>query len=510
MSFGARNLFSQAIKYFCKVLEYAPADARAAFELGVIHLMFCRFNKAEKYFSDIHASNYRKNDVTTYLKKIKSVARAEDVTLSVCLIVKNEEKLLPRCLQSVAAIADEIVVVDTGSADRTVEIAREFGARVFHYEWQQDFAAAKNYSNQQATGDWILQLDADEEIFIEDQNKVREVIHQGNCHGAFLAIHNRVSDSFGESIPSVHYLTRLYRNRQDIYYEKPVHEELHITGEILPVDIRILHHGYNLDPDYLREKRQRNGEILYERLQNKPEDLTTLFYLSMMHIGNKENEQAAEFAKRALAVMEGEGPEKEHLKLMLLNNLVIVGIEKGDYEDVEQHCRESIATNDEFLEAFYYLGQIDFIRERFATAKEHLQVFIKRYYHRAQDPVFNLFSSNAGNLLFQAFHYLGKIYRREKKFAMAKEMYLKAVEQNKEFWVGYIDLGYLAMDRKDWYEAAQYLDKGIQMARTNPQVNPGQKAAWFDLSNAIKNYVAVLKKQSFDNKNSGIGHGTNI
>ena len=84
--------------------------------------------------------------------------------LSVCMIVKNEERFLGQCLASVKDIADELIVIDTGSTDRTVEIAREHGAQVGHFEWCNDFAAARNASIAAATGDWILFLDADEEL----------------------------------------------------------------------------------------------------------------------------------------------------------------------------------------------------------------------------------------------------------------------------------------------------------------------------------------------------------
>ncbi len=84
--------------------------------------------------------------------------------LSVCLITKNEEANLARCLESLRGLWDELIVVDTGSTDRTVEIAHSFGARLFHFTWQDDFSLARNFCISQATGDWILSIDADESI----------------------------------------------------------------------------------------------------------------------------------------------------------------------------------------------------------------------------------------------------------------------------------------------------------------------------------------------------------
>ncbi len=85
-------------------------------------------------------------------------------TLSLCMIVKNEEKHLARCLSSVKDVADEIVIVDTGSTDKTIEIAESFSAKIFHFDWVNDFSAARNFALSKCTGDWILYLDADEEL----------------------------------------------------------------------------------------------------------------------------------------------------------------------------------------------------------------------------------------------------------------------------------------------------------------------------------------------------------
>ena len=247
MIYEAQHRYADAMRSFEEALALNRNYGDALFEMGVIQMILCRFDLAAGYLEKAKAQRCRVAEVRSFLKKIERVAHPKDVTLSACLIVKNEEKHLSTCLESLAAICDEIVVVDTGSEDDTVPIAEAFGAKIFHYAWRKDFSAARNFAIEQASGDWIIQLDADEELFPEDQHKVREVIQQGKCDGAYLALHNRVSNSFGESEPSVHYLVRLFRNRRDFYYENAIHEILKTTGKVIPVDINILHHGYNLD-----------------------------------------------------------------------------------------------------------------------------------------------------------------------------------------------------------------------------------------------------------------------
>jgi len=110
---------------------------------------------------------------------IPRTLESSNPTLSICIIVKDEEKNIGKCLRSIKPLADEMIVVDTGSTDRTKEIAKVFGAKVFEFEWTNSFSDARNYSISKASGDWILILDADEVIAPEDFGKIRELIKKG-------------------------------------------------------------------------------------------------------------------------------------------------------------------------------------------------------------------------------------------------------------------------------------------------------------------------------------------
>ena len=93
------------------------------------------------------------------------------------MIVKNEEKYLPQCLNSIKDIVDEIIIVDTGSIDKTVEIAESFGAKVYHYKWNNSFSEARNESLKYANNDWILIMDADDEFCSDDKEKFKELLN---------------------------------------------------------------------------------------------------------------------------------------------------------------------------------------------------------------------------------------------------------------------------------------------------------------------------------------------
>jgi glycosyltransferase involved in cell wall biosynthesis/tetratricopeptide (TPR) repeat protein len=162
-------------------------------------------------------------------------------TLSICLITKNEEAHLARCLESVRGLWDDLVVVDTGSTDRTVEIARAFGARLFEFTWQDDFSLARNFCIAQATGDWILSIDADESIAARDHAIIRDYLRQDDVDAVLSSQRHYVTHSvvvgwqpgpggYEEGRPYPGFMDvrcrRLFRNRPWLRFRNRVHEEL--------------------------------------------------------------------------------------------------------------------------------------------------------------------------------------------------------------------------------------------------------------------------------------------
>ena len=144
----------------------------------------------------------------------------ENPKLTVCMIVRDEEKALPRCLKSVQSVADEIIVVDTGSVDDTVSIAREYGAEVFRFEWCNDFAAARNESLKHATGDWVLQIDADEELVFDSILRLRQRILESNV----ICYSIKCDNGPTYTGPRFGWFDRLFRRHPGVIYHGPYHE----------------------------------------------------------------------------------------------------------------------------------------------------------------------------------------------------------------------------------------------------------------------------------------------
>ena len=180
-------------------------------------------------------------------------------TISLCMIVKNEEKFLSNCLKSIENFVNEIIIVDTGSTDKTIEIAKSFNSKLYYYEWDDNFSNARNFSIEKATMDWILVLDADETLSTIDQKIISKEINSKINNVAYML--NTINESStGVDIQS--FVPRLFPNHKNIYFKNPIHEQItesleKINFNLVKSKAKINHVGYNsekVDQDKKQEE----------------------------------------------------------------------------------------------------------------------------------------------------------------------------------------------------------------------------------------------------------------
>jgi tetratricopeptide (TPR) repeat protein len=203
--------------------------------------------------------------------------------ISLCMIVKNSEATLPTCLRSVADLVHEMIVVDTGSTDRTKEIAAALGARVFDFAWCDSFAAARNESLRHATGDWIFWLDADEYLNEENRGKLRALFASLGKAPAAFNLKQRSAQVRPHDPPTLVDQCRLFRNHPEIRWSYRVHEQIlpaigRLGHPVHFTDICIDHSGYT-DPATRAQKDQRNLRLLHLQEAEQPDEAFTLFNL---------------------------------------------------------------------------------------------------------------------------------------------------------------------------------------------------------------------------------------
>lgn len=189
------------------------------------------------------------------------------VSVSLCMIVKNEEDVLARCLESVDSLADEIIIIDTGSTDKTKSIAEKYTDKIYDFTWIDDFSAARNFSYEKATGDYILWLDADDILMPEDREKFKTLKETLTFDTDVVMMrYNTAFDERGR-VTFSYFRERLSKRNRNFRWYEPVHEYLQFGGNILHSDVAITHGKLKVT------RSSRNLEI-YENLLAKGEILS--------------------------------------------------------------------------------------------------------------------------------------------------------------------------------------------------------------------------------------------
>jgi glycosyltransferase involved in cell wall biosynthesis len=279
----------------------------------------------------------------------QAARRAFAVRLSQCMIVKNEEKNIERALSWAKDIAFEQIVVDTGSTDRTVEIAESMGATVYHFAWIDDFSAAKNFAIEQATGNWIAFLDADEYLNAEDTAKLTPLIEQvwrdpklkdTVAISTPLANLNDAGNVFGTATQQ-----RFFRNLPAVRYVNKIHEYLAL-GDGLSFfigAITILHTGYAASQLSGQDKAGRNVAMLRRELAEHPDDANIKGYLAdslKVDVANPESLNEADALYQE--VVDSGQPLNEVVARSSYTYLAVKAVEKRRYGDAIDLCTRAV------------------------------------------------------------------------------------------------------------------------------------------------------------------------
>lgn len=361
--------------------------------------------------------------------------------VSACMIVKNEEEFLPKCLTSIKDVVDEIIIVDTGSNDRTVTIAKGFGAKVYFYHWNENFSEARNYSISHASGEWILQIDADEELERACIPEFLCAISNEKYNGIIVSIVSIINDSLHKF-----YYPRIFR-RGKAFYKDIIHEQIIIKGEQLPTEIKLYHHGYNLEEKKMQIKWQRTTQLLKKQITQ--DKYNSFAWFNLIHNYRSQNlftdgivagEEAINIIKSAPA----------ETKVHLHNFIMII------YETA--NC---------------YLRVGDFIRAKKLC-----------FYALSKIAELNITPENIDILFTLACIYLKEGGYQEsinyfKRFLSLRERYFKNI--NRDYliidtlgydYAAYNGLGYCFGNLGQWQMAINYLQKAIS---SNPRYLPTYK-----------------------------------
>lgn len=291
------------------------------------------------------------------------------ITLS--MIVKNEEKHLRGCLESVKDIIGEIVIVDTGSNDATLEIAKEHQAEIYHFPWNDDFAAARNFALEKSKGEWILYLDADERLSISSKTELKKLVEEnaaGKGKRAYQCSIKNIDDF--NSRPSTMLYTRLFPNDPKIRFEGAIHEQIENSlisnnYKIFKSGIEIIHIGYSTNKDQLKIKAERNLKILLKEFENI-KTAYNAFHIAQSYALLDNKTEALKFFKYALQ----DKTLKKEYRALAFRYIAIESAQHQDWKKAFENITSSLQSDPDQPLALLAASKIFIKTGNFAEAEK--------------------------------------------------------------------------------------------------------------------------------------------
>ncbi|WIV19071.1 glycosyltransferase [Paenibacillus polygoni] len=344
-------------------------------------------------------------------------------TISLCMIVKDEEQMLPACLESVQGAVDEIIVVDTGSTDNTVQLAESYGASIVHFTWSHDFAAARNAGLEAAAGDWILFLDADERI---DEQGARELpiwAQQDGIEGYFLQIHNYTGNGSGGV--TINPVLRMFRHRPEYRFQGRIHEQIaesivsqRTEAHFHMTDVIIHHYGYSETIVSAKNKVNRNMELLQQIIEEDPGNPFHDYNLGVEYLRMGELQQALRCFQKSWSGLDPARVSYAHLVLKY-----------------EVRCLQALGQWGEAMEKIaegrrLYPGYTDLLHAEAFTQNtlgrtEEAEKILQEALHMG--PAAEMYHTEEGIGTFQTLYMLGQYAEQREALEEAVDAYVEAV-----------------------------------------------------------------------------------
>lgn len=299
--------------------------------------------------------------------------------LSIAMIVKNEEKNIEESLNTISKLKSsmsiEIIVVDTGSTDKTVDIARKYTDKVFFHKWEDDFAKMRNISLSYCTGDWILVVDADE--ILDNPEEILKLFNNKSIESyntATVKITNYAT-SLKEN-KSIVNIARLFRNSKDIKYMGIIHEQPTYKAPVLISDIKFSHNGYVKDDYELMEyKFKRNTKLLLKYIEENGDDIYTYFQLSQSYFVVQKIKESIFYIKKSINMIGNDNYLfKKHLYVFALYYKELYSLK--DYEKCIEICKKVMKEDKNIIDTYYLLSCCYYYKKNYKEALKYGEIYL--------------------------------------------------------------------------------------------------------------------------------------
>lgn len=282
--------------------------------------------------------------------------------LSICMMVKNEENNMERCLSSIIKLLEktdvELIIVDTGSEDRTVEIASQYTSLIYHHPWSSNFSEMRNISISYASGEWIFILDADEELdgpesilaFLNDSIALR------TYQTASLTVRN-FTKNHDLSLYNDLVSNRFFRNDGFFHYEGIIHNMAVFKEPVIQLNTTLHHYGYINDDDKLMEKKfERTERLLKKELEKNPNNIYYMYQLSVSYGMYRKWHEAEQVAKMAFALIMKMNKNEKNNYFYVYSHMMIIYKQFGCYEKIIELCQEALDIRPEDIDSNFFMA----------------------------------------------------------------------------------------------------------------------------------------------------------
>lgn len=396
-------------------------------------------------------------------------------SIGLILIVKNEEAFIEQCLNSTKGIFDQIVVVDTGSIDRTPEIIKEKFPKVelYFHPWEKNFSKARNQCLDYIKTMWVMYLDADEVISPGSGKKIRNIVNEINPRFPIILvnIYNKMRDGVEAYLYYPRIWRRIWRSKDlDIHFEGAVHNQLvyPMNIPVVKTDIDIAHFGYSLDPEAMAKKHQRSQELLEDQI--KLDDTNYFAHLNLAQLLRARGDLFGTIyhAQKVLDTCDENDPNLKHAILMALDQQGTSYLQMGLDQECEKVCLKALKLKNDYLDPVVSLGSLFMIKGMYDRAEFWFQKYleISRTYDERKDPT---------NLI---------------------------LNHLKSSFIVYYNLGYINYMRKNFFKAEQYFKKVLEVSHyRDVDVRLGEVAYLFGNFDVMENYYREAEKNLGESRN---------
>lgn len=277
--------------------------------------------------------------------------------LSICMMVKDEEKNLRRCLEAMRSIIQrddvELIIVDTGSSDSTVEIARDFTDKVYFHKWGDNFSEMRNITISYAKGLYILILDADEVLTNAELLYKYVSDEKYRSYNTFVVKIKNFSSSGGFTVLPQE---RVFKNDGTFRYDGAVHNQPRFKAPILNTEIYLDHYGYLFHDRELREKKfKRTAGILMKELEKDPNNIYYRFQLSRSYAAHHDKKEARAEINKAYELMSVDIRTRQ-LYIYVYGTYAMICVENNEFDEAIRICKEGLELRPEYLDLYYLMA----------------------------------------------------------------------------------------------------------------------------------------------------------